>query len=82
MLISQSNYFASILAKPRFDVTIVIARLYQTLAHASLVGLGVPIGTPRMSRALDIDLGRNKAAAITVFDATVTVTSQFAVHLG
>jgi hypothetical protein len=41
-----------------------------------------PIGTPRMSRALDIDLGRNKAAAITVFDATVTVTSQFAMHLG
>jgi hypothetical protein len=34
-----------------------------------------------MSRALDIDLGCNKAAAITVFDATVTVTSQFALHL-
>jgi hypothetical protein len=39
------------------------------------------IGTPRMSRALDIDLGRNKAAAITVFDANVTVTSRFAMHL-
>jgi hypothetical protein len=42
----------------------------------------ISIGTPRMSRALDIDLGRNKAAAIMAFDATVTVTSQFAMHLG
>jgi hypothetical protein len=35
-----------------------------------------------MSRALDIDRGRNKAAAITVFDGIVTVTSQFAMYLG
>jgi hypothetical protein len=35
-----------------------------------------------MSRVLDIDLRHNKAAAMTVFDATVTVTSQFAMHLG
>jgi hypothetical protein len=35
-----------------------------------------------MFRALNIDLGRNKTASIMVFDATVTVKSQFAVHLG
>jgi hypothetical protein len=40
------------------------------------------MGTLRMSRALNIDLGRDKAAAITVFDATITMTSQFAMHLG
>jgi hypothetical protein len=46
------------------------------------VDRGYTIGTPRMFRALNIDLGRNKMAFIMVFDATVTVTSQFAVHLG
>jgi hypothetical protein len=40
------------------------------------------IEPPRMSRALDIDLGRNKAAPITVFDEIVTVTLPFAMHLG
>jgi hypothetical protein len=44
--------------------------------------LDVTVGTPRMSHALDIDLGRNKAAAITVFDAILSLMLQFAMHFG
>jgi hypothetical protein len=42
------------------------------------------IRTLRMSNAHDIDLGRNKAAAITRFlmQSSLTVTSQFVMHLG
>jgi hypothetical protein len=51
-------------------------RLSQTFMFAVQA-----VGTPKKFRTLDIDLGCNKVADITVFYTILTMTSRFAMHL-